>query len=122
MLDADGFALAFSRTLWLLAVFEVTSIWKIKLGDTDSIQLGFTTVPAEKPVLAKPAPIDDATSEATKAEDVVLRDLHTILIRTEVCEGKMICGNCGHEYKIKEGIANFLLPSHLGGKFLAPVL
>ena len=26
----------------------------------------------------------------------------------------MVCGNCGHEYKIKEGIANFLLPSHLG--------
>ena len=25
-----------------------------------------------------------------------------------------MCGNCGHEYKIKEGIANFLLPSHLG--------
>ena len=29
-------------------------------------------------------------------------------------EGKLVCGNCGHEYKIKEGIANFLLPSHLG--------
>lgn len=29
-------------------------------------------------------------------------------------EGKLICGNCGHEYVIKEGIANFLLPSHLG--------
>ena len=26
----------------------------------------------------------------------------------------MVCGNCGHEYNIKEGIANFLLPSHLG--------
>lgn len=29
-------------------------------------------------------------------------------------EGKLICGDCGHEYMIKEGIANFLLPSHLG--------
>lgn len=29
-------------------------------------------------------------------------------------EGKLICGNCGHQYMIKEGIANFLLPSHLG--------
>lgn len=26
----------------------------------------------------------------------------------------MVCGNCGHEYPIKEGIANFLLPNHLG--------
>lgn len=30
-------------------------------------------------------------------------------------EGKLVCGSCGHEYKIKEGIANFLLPNHLGG-------
>ena len=29
-------------------------------------------------------------------------------------EGSLVCGNCGHEYSIKEGIANFLLPSHLG--------
>lgn len=43
-----------------------------------------------------------------------MRDLHTLLLETEVREGKMICGNCGHEYRIKEGIANFLLPSHLG--------
>lgn len=43
-----------------------------------------------------------------------MRDLHTLLMETEVMEGKMVCGNCGHEYKIKEGIANFLLPNHLG--------
>lgn len=43
-----------------------------------------------------------------------MRDLHTLLLETEVREGKMVCGNCGQEYRIKEGIANFLLPSHLG--------
>ena len=43
-----------------------------------------------------------------------MRDLHTLLLETEVKEGKMVCGNCGHEYRIKEGIANFLLPNHLG--------
>ena len=43
-----------------------------------------------------------------------MRDLHTLLLETEVREGKMVCANCGHEYRIKEGIANFLLPSHLG--------
>lgn len=43
-----------------------------------------------------------------------MRDLHTLLLETEVREGKMMCGNCGHEYRIKEGIANFLLPNHLG--------
>lgn len=43
-----------------------------------------------------------------------MRSVHTLLLETEVMEGKMVCGNCGHEYKIKEGIANFLLPNHLG--------
>lgn len=46
-----------------------------------------------------------------------MRDLHTLLLETEVMEGKMVCGNCGHEYKIKEGIANFLLPNHLGALY-----
>lgn len=43
-----------------------------------------------------------------------MRNLHTLLLETEVMAGKMVCGHCGHEYKIKEGIANFLLPNHLG--------
>ena len=43
-----------------------------------------------------------------------MRDLHTLLLETSVKEGKLVCGNCGHEYRIKEGIANFLLPAHLG--------
>lgn len=70
-------------------------------------QLGFTTVPIEKPEPAIPE---------TEDEHRVLRDLHTLLLETDVREGKLVCGSCGHEYKIKEGIANFLLPSHLGKK------
>lgn len=54
------------------------------------------------------------TSESEAPHDKAMRDLHTLLLETEVREGKMVCGNCGHEYRIKEGIANFLLPSHLG--------
>ena len=50
----------------------------------------------------------------------MLRELHTLLLETEVKEGKLVCGSCGHEYKIKEGIANFLLPSHLGELPLFP--
>jgi len=34
--------------------------------------------------------------------------------QTQVVEGKLVCGNCGHEYAIHQGIANFLLPGHLG--------
>jgi multifunctional methyltransferase subunit TRM112 len=43
----------------------------------------------------------------------MMADLHTLLLETQVMEGSLVCGNCGHEYKIKEGIANFLLPNHL---------
>ncbi|KAL9099944.1 MAG: hypothetical protein Q9163_004626 [Psora crenata] len=81
-------------------------------------ELGFTTLPVEKPTpaivsLGNP-PSSAATSGVTAADEGLMRDLHTLLLETEVREGKMVCGNCGHEYKIKEGIANFLLPSHLG--------
>jgi multifunctional methyltransferase subunit TRM112 len=44
----------------------------------------------------------------------MLQDLHTLLVETQVTEGKLVCGNCGHEYNIHQGIANFLLPNHLG--------
>ncbi|KAI9818185.1 MAG: hypothetical protein M1827_000810 [Pycnora praestabilis] len=65
-------------------------------------QLGFTTIPTEKP-----------EGEAL-ADDQVLGELHKLLLETQVMEGKLVCGNCRHEYAIKEGIANFLLPNHLG--------
>ncbi|KAI4128114.1 MAG: hypothetical protein LQ338_002899 [Usnochroma carphineum] len=66
-------------------------------------ELGFTNLPAAKP---------DGNPE-TEEEQQVMRNLHTLLLETEVMEGKMVCGNCGHQYQIKEGIANFLLPNHL---------
>ncbi|KAL8702111.1 MAG: hypothetical protein Q9224_000160 [Gallowayella concinna] len=74
---------------------------------TTAAELGFTHLPTEKP---------DGRAE-TEEDGNVLRELHTLLMETEVVEGKMVCGNCGHEYKIKEGIANFLLPNHLGESF-----
>jgi multifunctional methyltransferase subunit TRM112 len=73
-------------------------------------QLGFTTLPDTKPERGSEGV--DAPSEA--GGEKALRDLHTLLLETQVMEGKLVCGNCGHEYAIKEGIANFLLPSHLG--------
>ena len=41
------------------------------------------------------------------------RDLHRVLLETCIQEGKLVCGCCGHEYAVKEGVANFLLPGHL---------
>ena len=65
-------------------------------------QLGFPPIPDTKP-----------EGDALNNEQT-LRDLHRLLLETQVMEGRLACGNCGHEYMIKEGIANFLLPSHLG--------
>jgi multifunctional methyltransferase subunit TRM112 len=41
------------------------------------------------------------------------RDLHRLLLETTVKSGKLVCGNCGHQYAVMDGIANFLLPAHL---------
>lgn len=43
----------------------------------------------------------------------MLKELHSLLVETQMMEGRLVCGSCGHEYHVKEGIANFLLPSHL---------
>ncbi|KAA6415989.1 MAG: DUF343 domain [Lasallia pustulata] len=64
-------------------------------------ELGFSTVPGAKP------------EGAELGDEGVMRGLQRVLMETRVVEGKMVCGNCGHEYRIKEGIANFLLPNHL---------
>lgn len=69
-----------------------------------SNKLNFPNIPETKP-----------EGEALESEQL-LRDLHRLLLETQVAEGKLTCGNCGHEYVIKEGIANFLLPSHLGSR------
>lgn len=65
-------------------------------------QLGFPSLPETKP-----------EGEALDDEQT-MKDLHRLLLETQVMEGKLVCGNCGHQYTVKEGIANFLLPSHLG--------
>ncbi|PKY03993.1 Trm112p-domain-containing protein [Aspergillus campestris IBT 28561] len=74
--------------------------------DWDALQvianeLGFPKLPENKPA-------DDSLGD-----EGLLRDIHKLLLETQVIEGKLVCGNCGHEYMIKEGIPNFLLPSHL---------
>jgi len=46
-------------------------------------------------------------------EEEDLKKLHTLLLETQIVSGKLVCGNCGHEYAVREGIANFLLPAHL---------
>ena len=67
-----------------------------------SSQLGFPDLPAEPP-----------SADALRGDEAMLRDLHSLLVQTQMVEGKLVCGHCGHEYAVREGIANFLLPSHL---------
>ncbi|KAL2129371.1 hypothetical protein VTI74DRAFT_7889 [Chaetomium olivicolor] len=69
---------------------------------TTSTELGFPDLPEQPP-----------TPEELQADEKMLKDLHSLLMETQMMEGKLVCGHCGHEYAVREGIANFLLPSHL---------
>ncbi|EMR69873.1 type I protein arginine N-methyltransferase Rmt1 [Eutypa lata] len=69
---------------------------------TTATELGFPALPPQPP-----------TTEELQSDEKTLRDLHNLLMETQIMEGKLVCGNCGHEYAVREGIANFLLPSHL---------
>jgi len=71
-------------------------------------QLGLPTLP-EQP----PNPEDLMEKDGSNEPTQTLKDLHALLVETSVANGKLVCGHCGHEYAVKEGIANFLLPSHL---------
>lgn len=66
------------------------------------MKLGFPALPPSAP-----------TQEELEADSKLFQDLHTLLLETHINEGSLECANCGHSYKIKEGIANFLLPNHL---------
>ncbi|ODQ65016.1 Trm112p-domain-containing protein [Nadsonia fulvescens var. elongata DSM 6958] len=67
-------------------------------------ELGNNALPDVKPEL------ENIYSEES---DVILRSLHSLLLETQINEGKMVCRNCGHIYYIKNSIPNFLLPPHL---------
>ncbi|KAK3181076.1 type I protein arginine N-methyltransferase Rmt1 [Lecanicillium sp. MT-2017a] len=69
---------------------------------TTSSELGFPALPEQPP-----------TAEELRADETMLKELHHLLLETQISEGSLVCGNCGHAYAVKEGIANFLLPSHL---------
>ncbi|USW57769.1 hypothetical protein Slin15195_G110880 [Septoria linicola] len=69
-------------------------------------ELGLPNLPQETP---EPEALAHEDGEPSQ----VLKDLHLLLMETSIASGKLACGNCGHEYAIKEGIANFLLPSHM---------
>lgn len=88
-------------------------------------ELGLTTFPAEKPDLSESTGAmeldqaggkgEDSPSQPTKGGDSpAVQQLWKILMQTEIVSGKLVCANCEHQYAIKEGIANFLLPAHLG--------
>ncbi|KAL2888716.1 Trm112p-like protein [Ceratocystis lukuohia] len=69
---------------------------------TTSTELGFPDLPAEAP-----------TPEQLQSDSKMMEDLHNLLVNTQMVEGKLVCENCNHEYAVREGIATFLLPSHL---------
>ncbi|TLD06810.1 Multifunctional methyltransferase subunit [Venturia nashicola] len=73
---------------------------------TISQELGLPNLPEQAP---EPEVLMTDDNEPSQT----LKDLHTLLMETSVQSGKLVCGSCEHEYAVKEGIANFLLPSHM---------
>ncbi|RDI79530.1 glucose-regulated [Venturia inaequalis] len=85
-------------------------------------ELGLTlreTVPEATELVVKEGEDMEVEGTEKKEEEEELeptqlaKDLHRLLWETSILTGELVCANCGHEYAIKEGIANFLLPSHL---------
>ncbi|QDS72740.1 hypothetical protein FKW77_003944 [Venturia effusa] len=85
-------------------------------------ELGLTlreTLPEPEELVVKEAQDMEVEGREKKEEEEELeptqlaKDLHRLLWETSILTGELVCANCGHEYAIKEGIANFLLPSHL---------
>lgn len=74
----------------------------LRLTSPRAKKLGFPELPAEPP-----------SAEDLESNEAMLKELHSLLVETQMMEGKLVCGHCGHEYHVREGIANFLLPSHL---------
>ncbi|KAH4240853.1 hypothetical protein HBH55_045430 [Parastagonospora nodorum] len=87
----------------------------------DKLNLGLPELPATPPtpadlVSAEGALDTDTADEKSDGEETPTQtalDLHRVLLETCIQEGKLVCGSCGHEYAVKEGVANFLLPGHL---------
>ena len=67
--------------------------------------LGNESLPATKPE-------SFGDENRTQEQEEVLRSLHNVLLETNITDGKMTCGGCGHLYLIKSGIANMLLAEH----------
>ena len=79
-------------------------------ASTDLVESSNTSVDAAQETLGEDA------AEAQDVEEIpsqTAKDLHRVLLETCIQEGKLVCGSCGHEYAVKEGVANFLLPGHL---------
>lgn len=79
--------------------------------------MGLPELPSTRPTredLVEPS--TTAAVEGEEQEEVpsqTARDMHRIFLETTIKEGKLVCGNCEHEYKVMEGVPNFLVPGHL---------
>ncbi|KAF9692645.1 hypothetical protein EKO04_009733 [Ascochyta lentis] len=71
--------------------------------------------PSPTDLIESPASADEFTGpgQVDEQPSQTARDLHRVLLETCIQEGNLVCGCCGHEYAVKEGVANFLLPGHL---------
>lgn len=81
--------------------------------DNQAPEGGLSGKDTEMDVEQEPKAEGAGAAQTDEDSDQVLKKLHSLLLETSVVEGKLVCGNCGFEYPIKEGVGNFLLPAHL---------
>jgi len=104
--QTKGFPLAFNdirvetreaefNSEFLKSFFERKVDWDALVNAAK--QLGDTSLPVERPEMV---------------DDDFLKLLHHVLLEIHVEEGEMICPNCKHVYKIRDGIPNMLLAEH----------
>jgi len=80
---------------------------------TIASELGLPTLPETAPTKGDLIEGGEQPEGGEEIPSQTAKDLHRVLLETCVREGKLVCGCCGHEYAVKEGVANFLLPGHL---------
>ncbi|ODV61611.1 RNA methylation protein TRM112 [Ascoidea rubescens DSM 1968] len=79
-------------------------------------ELGNTLLPLNKPALENSDQEEDKEDDEENLNEndlKLLKDLHNLLLETNIIEGEMICRSCNHKFYIKGSIPNLLLPPHL---------
>lgn len=108
--NQNNFPLSFTDVELELAEVEFNPEFVAKL--LRKIDYPALLLTAQSLNLAENLPPTDPTIDVqdfAQLPEELLRTFHHILLEVKIHNGKMVCGNCGHIYIIKDFIPNMLL-------------